>query len=156
MICFTIVSELKLRKFLGKNQNILWRNWSTNFQILTVSWIIKRIHAKTLKATQLFVDFSKAFDSIHRSIMEQILLAYGLQQKKTVTAKMMLYKDMTTMVRSPDSDTDCIDIVAGGLEPFLFLICVDNLLWTSLHLIKKTSQTKKDKKLLLMESTWMI
>ena len=33
---------------------------------------------KNLEATILFVDFIKAFDSIHRGEMEQILLAYGL------------------------------------------------------------------------------
>ncbi len=39
--------------------------------------------AKNLQATLLFVDFTKAFDSIHRGKMEQILLAYGLP-KETV------------------------------------------------------------------------
>ena len=42
-------------------------------------------------STILFVDFSKAFDSIHRGKMEQILLAYGLP-KEPVAAIMMLYK----------------------------------------------------------------
>ena len=37
----------------------------------------------------LFDDFAKAFDSIHRGKMEQILLAYGLS-KETVAAIMML------------------------------------------------------------------
>ena len=73
----------------------------------------------------LFVDFSKAFDFIHRGKMEQILLAYGLP-KETVAAIMMLYKK----VRSPDRDTDYFDIVAGVLQgdtlaPFLFIIRLD-------------------------------
>ena len=37
----------------------------------------------------LFVDFTKAFDSIHRETMEQILLAYGIP-KETVAAIMIL------------------------------------------------------------------
>ena len=40
---------------------------------------------KTLQATILFVDFTKAFDSIHRGKMEQILLAYGLPKKPSQT-----------------------------------------------------------------------
>ena len=44
---------------------------------------------KNLEATILFVGFTKAFDSIHRVIMEQILLVDGLP-KETVSAIMML------------------------------------------------------------------
>ena len=51
--------------FLWKNQNSFWRNRSTTSQILTIRRIIG-VRAKNLVATQLFVDFSKAFDSIHR------------------------------------------------------------------------------------------
>ena len=61
-------------------------------QILMIHWILADVCAKNLEATLLFVDFSRAFDSIHRGEMEQILLAYGLP-KETVTAIMMLYKN---------------------------------------------------------------
>ena len=61
----------------------------------------------------LFVDFSKASDSIHRGKMEQILLAYGLP-KETVTAIMMLYKNKKVKVHSPDGHTDFFNIVARG------------------------------------------
>ena len=50
---------------------------------------------------RLYVDFSKAFDSIHRANMVQILLSYGLS-KETVEAIMMLYKNKKVKVRSPD------------------------------------------------------
>ena len=48
--------------------------------------------AKSLVATLLFVRFSKAFDSIHRGKMVQILLAYCLS-KETVATIMMLYSN---------------------------------------------------------------
>ena len=60
-------------------------------QILTIRRILEGVRAKNLEATILFVDFSKAFDSIHRGKMEQIFLAYGLL-KETVAAIMMLHK----------------------------------------------------------------
>ena len=83
-------------------------------QILTICQILG-VHAKNLEATILLVDFSKAFDSIYRGKMEQILLAYGLP-KETVTTIMMLYKNTKVKVRSPDGDSDYFDIVAGVLQ----------------------------------------
>ena len=46
-------------------------------QILTIRRILEGIRTKNLQATLLFVDFTKAFDSIHREKLEQILLAYS-------------------------------------------------------------------------------
>ena len=73
------------------------------------------LRAKNLEVTLLFVDFSKAFDSIHRGEMEQILLAYGFP-KETVAAIMMLYKNTKVKVRSPGGDTDFFVTVAGVLQ----------------------------------------
>ena len=90
-------------------------NRSTTSQILTIRRILEGVRAKNLQATLLFVDFTKAFDSIHRGEMEQILLAYGLP-KETVAAIMILYRDTKVKVRSPDGDTEYFDIVAGVLQ----------------------------------------
>ena len=96
---------------------------------------------KNLQATLLFVDFTKAFDSIHRGKMEQILLAYGLP-KETVAAIMILYRNTKVKVRSPDGDTEYFDIVAGVLQgdtlaPYLFIICLDYILRISIDKIRK-------------------
>ena len=107
-------------------------------QILTIHRILEDVHAKNLKATLLFVVFS-----IHWGKMEQILLAYGLP-KVTVIAIMMLYKNMKVNICSPDGDTDYLDIVAGVLKEdtlasYLFIICLDYMLWTSIDLMKENS-----------------
>ena len=68
----------EVEKVLRKNQNGFRRNRSVTSQILTVRRIIEGVRAKNLKAVLLFVDFSKAFESIHRGKMEEILLAYGI------------------------------------------------------------------------------
>ena len=96
---------------------------------------------KSQEATILFVDFTKAFDSIHRGKMEQILLAYGLP-KETIAAIMMLYRNTKVKVRSLDGDTDYFDIVAGVLQgdtlaPYLFIICLDCVLRTSIDKMKE-------------------
>ena len=79
------------------------------------SSIIEGVCTKNLEATLLFVEFSKAFDSMHREKMDQILLAYKLP-KETVTAIIMLYKNTKAMVCSPDSDTDLFEIFVGILQ----------------------------------------
>ena len=93
----------EIENVLRRNQNGFRKNRSTGSQILTVRRIIEGVRARNLQAVLLFVDFSKAFDSIHRGKMEQILLAYGIP-KETVDAIMMLYKNTQAKVRSPDGD----------------------------------------------------
>ena len=73
--------------------------------------------------------------------IEQILLAYGLP-KETVAAIMMLYRNTKVKVCSPDGDTDYFDIVASVLQgdtlaPYLFIICLDYMLRTSIDKIKE-------------------
>ena len=84
-------------------------------QILIIHQILKVFHAQNLEVTQLFVDFSKAFDSIHRGKMEQILLAYGLS-KETFAAIIILYKNMKVKVHSLDGNTGFFDIITNVLQ----------------------------------------
>ena len=113
--------EPKIEKILKKNQNGFRRNRSNNIicQLLQGFW--------------------------HRGKLEQILFAYGLPpQKKAVVAIMMLYKTTKVKVRSPDGDTDYLDIVAGVLQgdtlaPYLFIISLGYVLRTSINLMKENS-----------------
>ena len=73
--------------------------------------------------------------------MEPMLLRYGLS-KETVTAIMMLYRNTKVKVYSPDEDTNIFDIIAevllrDKLAPYLFIICLDYVLRTSIDLIKE-------------------
>ena len=97
--------EPKIDNILRKNQNGFRRNRSTTSQILTIRRILGGVRAKNLQATLIFVDFTKAFVSIHRGKMEQILQAYGIP-KETVAAKTILYRNTKVKVRSPDGDTE--------------------------------------------------
>ena len=133
--------EPKIDNILRKNQKGFRRKRSTTSQILTIRRILEGVRAKNLQATLLFVDFTKAFDSIHRGKMEQILLAYGLP-KETVAAIMILYRNTKEKVRSPDGDTEYFDIVAGVLQgdtlaPYLVIICLDYVLRTSIDKIRE-------------------
>ena len=105
--------------------------------------ILEGVRAKNLQATLLFFDFTKAFDSIQRGKMEQIVLAYGLP-KETVAAITIFYRNTKVKVRSPDGDIEYFDIVAGVLQrdtlaPYLFIICLDYVLRTSIDKIRENS-----------------
>ena len=66
---------------------------------------------------------------------------------------MILYRNTKVKVRSPDGDTEYFDIVAGVLQgdtlaPYLFIICLDYVLRTSIDKIRENGfeLTKKRSK----------
>ena len=123
--------EPKNDNILRKNQNGFRRNRSTTSQILIIRRILEGVRAKNLYVTLIFVDFTKAFDSIHRGKMEQILLAYGIP-KETVTAMTILFRNTKVKVRSPAG------VLQGDtLAPYLFIICLDYVLRTSIDKIRE-------------------
>ena len=82
--------------------------------------------------------------------MEQILLEYGLL-KETVAAITILYRNTKVKVRSPDGDTEYLDIVAGVLQgdtlaPYLFIICLDYVLRTLVDKIRENGFELKKKR----------
>ena len=80
----------EIERILRKNKNRFQRNRST---ISQTDYLLNRRSSsgENLEAILLFVNSSKAFDSIVRGKMEQILLAYGLL-KETVIAKWSTYR----------------------------------------------------------------
>ena len=70
------------------------------------------------------------------------MLAYSPPpKKKPIAAIMMLYKDTKVKVRSSDRDIDYFGIVADVLQgdtlaPYLFIICLDYVLRTSIDKMK--------------------
>lgn len=94
--------------------------------------LIEGIKDKRLLAILTFVDFSKAFDSIHRGKLIEILKAYGIPTK-IVDAISILYKNIEAQVITPDGDTEFFEIIAEVLQgdtlaPFLFIIALDETL----------------------------
>ena len=71
--------------------------------------------------------------------MEQILLAYGLP-KETVAAITILYRNTKVKVRSPEGDTEYT------LVPYLFIICLDYMLRTSIDKIRENGFELKKKR----------
>ena len=124
MLCFSIVSNLKSKTFFEKSrrlsrksiQNITNSDYPLNHRRRKKKDKRKKEGKKERKKLKrkkkLFVDFSKAFDSIQREKLEQILLTNGLPPK-IVTTIMMLYKNtyfMATLTSLTLSPVSCKEI----------------------------------------------
>ena len=121
---------------LRPNQNGFRRGRSTIAQILSLRRILEEMKRLNKEVTLCFVDFSKAFDSISRETMFEILPLYGIPSK-IVDAIMCLYTNATATIISPDGETEPFDISAGVLQgdtlaPLLFVIVLDYVLRLSL------------------------
>ena len=115
MLLFRIRPHIE--PILRNNQNGYCPKRSTVGQILTLRRLIEGIKSKNLSAVLTFVDFSKAFDSIHWGKLMQILQAYGIPDS-IVSAINILYEDTMAQVLSPDGDTEFFKI-------FLFIVALD-------------------------------
>ena len=98
-------------------------------QILALRRIIEGIQDKNLTAVMTFIDFKKAFDTIHRGKMCRILRAYGIPDL-IVKAIEDTYQNTKAKVITSDGDTDEFDISGGVLQgdtlaPYLFIIVLD-------------------------------
>lgn len=83
-----------------------------------------------------FIDFRKAFDSIDRGKMFQILNAHGIPLE-VVDAIKVMYEDTSALVITPEGETNTFSIDTGVLQgdplaPFLFVICLDYALRSSI------------------------
>ena len=107
---------------------------------MNIRRILEGVRKENLQATLIYVNFTKAFDSIQRRKMELILLAYGIL--KETLAKTILYRNTKVKVRSPDGNTEYFNIVDGVLQvdtlaPYLFITCLDYVLRTTIDKIRE-------------------
>ena len=77
---------------LRYNQNGFRPKRTTVAQVLALRRIIEGVKANNLPAVLTFIDFSKAFDSIHRGKMIRILKAYGIPPTLLRAIEAIVYK----------------------------------------------------------------
>ena len=86
---------------LRKNQNGYRRGRSTLSQILCLRRLIDESKLSNRDITLVFIDFSKAFDSVDRFKMFEILKLYGIPDK-IISAIKVLYTDTLSTILTPD------------------------------------------------------
>ena len=114
---------------LRENQNGFRERRTTVAQILALRRMIEEVKRDNLAAVLCFIDFKKAFDSIHRGTMVKILEAYGVPPN-LLRAIETMYAGTKAKVVTPDGNSEEFDILAGVMQgdtlaPFLFIIVLD-------------------------------
>ena len=123
---------------LRPNQNGFRKGRSTLPQILAIRRILQECRIGNKSAAIVFVDFSKAFDSINRETLFHILGLYGIPEP-LINAIKLLYDSSSSRVQTIDGLTDFFQTLLGVLQgdtlaPFLFIIVLDYVLRNSMSL----------------------
>ena len=111
-----------LEDVLRDNRNGFRPGRSTTSHIFALRRIMAK--AKNLKAIMVFIDFKKAFDSVHRGLLMKKMRAYGIPEAKVQLIE-GIYTGTKAKVVTADSITEIFDILAGVLQgdtlvPYLF------------------------------------
>ena len=101
-----------LDPLLRKNQNGFRKERLALSQILSLRRIIEESKACNKDLTFVSVDFSKAFDSVDRDKMFEILELYCIPHK-IITAIEIPYTDTSSTIVMPDGDTAPISILSA-------------------------------------------
>ncbi|KAL5252408.1 hypothetical protein ACHWQZ_G015245 [Mnemiopsis leidyi] len=122
----------RLEEVLRDNQNGFRPGRSTTSHILALRRIIEGGKAKNLKATMVFIDFKKAFDSVHRGLLTKILRSYGIPDT-IVRLIDNVYTGTVAKILTAEGCTEEFDILAGVLQgdtlaPYLFIIVRDYIM----------------------------
>ena len=96
--------SLRLDPILRRNQNGFRWGRSTASQILALKRLLEELKIPNKEAYIVFVDFSKAFDSMNRKAMLHILLNYGIPEE-IVNAIVIMYDNPSSFVQTLDSPT---------------------------------------------------
>ena len=104
-------------------------------QILALRRIIEEAQINNIPAVLDFVDSRKAFDSVSKERLFDILAAYGVPQE-IIKAIRAAYANTTAQVITEDGNTEFFSIEAGVLQgdtlaPYLLIIVIDYMMQTS-------------------------
>ena len=133
-----ILNRIKpaMEKILRINQNGFREGRSTTSHILCLRRILEGARDRNLSALILFVDFKKAFDSVHRGLLMKILTSYGIPQPIVRLIERM-YENTIARVITDDGLTEAFLILAGVMQgdtlaPYLFIIVIDYIMTNTL------------------------
>ena len=109
-----------LDPLLHISQNGFRQKRSTIGQIVALRRLIEGAKGNNLPCILTFIDFRKAFDTIHRGKLIEILRAYGVPDKM-IEAIEATYSETWAKVRTADGETETFQILAGCYRETLLL-----------------------------------
>ena len=131
VLCHVILSRIKdkIDEILRDEQSGFRKGRSCTDAIFALRSIIEKSTAQNLPLFIHFVDFQKAFDSVHRESLWSILKLYGIPQKICNVIK-ALYFDTECTIRLGGTTSKPFSIETGVrqgcvLSPFLFSLLID-------------------------------
>ena len=131
IICIVLLKRLQdtIDHILRDQQAGFRKGRSCAEQIFTLRNIIEQCIEFQKKSFLNFIDFRKAFDSIHRDSLWEILKTYGIPSK-FINLFRNLYTDTSCCVKVESGYTEFFNIETGVrqgciLSPFLFLLAID-------------------------------
>jgi hypothetical protein len=113
-----------VNEIIGDHQCGFRRNRSTTDQIFHIRQILEKKLEYNLTVHQLFIDFKKAYESIKREVLYNILVEFGIPKKLVRLIKMCL-NETCSKVRIGELLSDKFPIQNGlkqgdALSPLLF------------------------------------
>lgn len=120
---------------MRRNQAGFRRGRSTVDQICALRRIFEGVKHKKIPLVATFVDFKKAFDSVNRARLFEILSLYGIPDK-LIDAIKKLYDRSKAVVSINGKQSESFDVTTGVLQgdvlaPFLFILVMDYVLGRS-------------------------
>ena len=108
----------------------------------TNSNVARRFFARTPSRILRMVNICEVVDLFLRKPFWFFLRMLPILGSMQFRSRAILYRNTKVKVRSPDGDTEYFDIVAGVLQgetlaPYLFIICLDYVLRTSIDKIRQ-------------------
>jgi len=110
---------------LRPNQNGFRPGRSTSSQNLALRQLIGGVNSNNLPAVLLFLDFHKAFDSVHQDKMFFIFKAYGLPDEMTQAIKLSKHELKFYHQMGKLTNLICWQVLSKEIAPYLFTIVLD-------------------------------
>ena len=131
IFCIVLLNRIKdaANKALREEQGGFRNGRSCNEQIFTIRNIIEQSIEFQRPLLINFIDFKKAFDSIHRESLWKTARTYGIPEP-FINIFRNIYLNSSCCVKTDIGNTEFFDIVTGvrqgcTLSPFLFLLAID-------------------------------
>jgi hypothetical protein len=78
------------KEIIGEHQCVFRRNRSTSDHIFCIRQILEKKWEYNEAVHQLYIDFKKAYDSVRREVLYNILIEFGIPMKLVRLVKMCL------------------------------------------------------------------